>query len=240
MTRESLARTTVGVVIPVYNEAQNIERTLDAIQQGVGDLAARFTVNIVYDKDDDNTLPVIHAIASKYPFPVCLIKNKARGVCEAIKTGLIEAQGDYVLVTMADMSDDYSILTRMLTLADEGYDVVCGSRYMKGGRINGGPFLKQWLSRMAGVTLCWIRKVPTHDITNSYKLYKKKIFDVIKIESSGGFELGMEITAKAFVLRYRITEVPSQWWDRTEGKSRFKLMAWLPCYLRWYFFLLFS
>jgi glycosyltransferase involved in cell wall biosynthesis len=240
MTRENGGQLTVGIVVPVYNEGKNIERTLDAMARGMGPFSARFTVSIVYDREDDDTLPVLKSITHKYPFPVRPLRNQSRGACGAIKTGLSQAGGDYVLVSMADMSDDYSILPAMLSLAEQGYDIICASRYMKGGAIHGGPFLKQGLSRLAGLTLHWLKKIPTRDITNSYKMYRRGIFERIRIESSGGFELGMEITAKAFALGYRITELPSHWWDRTEGKSRFRLMAWLPCYLRWYFFVVFS
>ena len=230
---------TIGIIIPVYNEALNIERNIDAISQGIAQSEDRFSVNIVYDFDEDTTLPVIEKIRVKYPFPIQLIKNSARGVCNAIKTGLKEAKGDYLLVTMADMSDDYGVLPAMVERAKQGFDVVCGSRYMKGGKTHGGPFLKQSLSRLAGTSLHLLARIPTHDITNSYKIYKKTFLEKIQIESTGGFEIGMEITAKAYIEGYKITEVPCQWWDRTEGKSRFQLFRWLPKYIRWYLLLIF-
>jgi glycosyltransferase involved in cell wall biosynthesis len=229
---------TIGIIIPVYNESGNIERNLDAIAAGIKGSDDQFSANIIYDFPEDTTLPVIERIRSKYTFPINLIKNTVRGVCQAIKTGLDQAQGEFLVVTMADMSDDYAILPRMVEVAKQGYDVVCGSRYMKGGKTHGGPFIKQNLSRLAGLSLYALTRIPTHDITNSYKLYRKSFLKTITIESTGGFELGMEITAKAFLKGYKIAEIPSQWWDRTEGKSRFQLLRWLPKYLRWYGLLL--
>ena len=228
---------TFGIIIPVYNEALNIEGNLDAIQKGVAASDGIFTVNIVYDMDNDTTLPVIDQISSKYTFKINLIKNTARGVCNAIKTGFDRSEGEYLLVTMADMSDDYGALPAMSEAAKQGFDVVCGSRYMKGGELHGGPVIKQGLSRLAGLSLLFLTGIPTHDITNSYKIYRKSLLKDIEIESTGGFEIGMEITAKAFIQGYKITEVPCQWWDRTEGKSRFQLLRWLPKYLRWYMLL---
>jgi hypothetical protein len=139
---------------------------------------------------------------------------------------------------MADMSDDYSVLPAMIQKAREGYDIVCPSRYMKGGKLKGGPFVKQFLSRLSWVSLCWLTGLPTHDATNSYKLYSRKTLNRMKIESDGGFEIGLEIVAKAFIMGEKITEIPSQWYDRIEGKSKFKLMKWIPKYLKWYFFLI--
>lgn len=60
------------------------------------------------------------------------------------------------------------------------------------------------------------------------------MLDAITIESKGGFEIGMEITVKAYIAGYKITEVPTTWYDRTNGESNFKLWAWLPNYLHWY------
>jgi hypothetical protein len=124
----------------------------------------------------------------------------------------------------------------MLELYREGNHVVVGSRYMKGGRIVNGPALKQALSRVAGVSLHWLRRIPTHDATNAFKIYDGAMLRQFSIESKSGFELNLEITVKAFLGRRRIVEIPTVWRDRTQGKSKFKLWAWLPNYLRWYFY----
>jgi dolichol-phosphate mannosyltransferase len=109
---------------------------------------------------------------------------------------------------------------------------------MKGGKQLGGPKFKGTLSRMAGLSLHYLTGIPTHDISNSFKMYTSRVIKSIQIESSGGFELGMEIVCKAFLAGFKITEVPSVWRDRSAGQSRFKLWKWLPHYLRWYFFTL--
>lgn len=224
----------LNIVIPVYNEGANIGGTLSKIAQALHDVPFSAQVTIVYDFDEDDTLPIVESIRPQYPLPVCLQKNTGKGVCGAIKEGLLGSNTTFVLVTMADMSDDYDKLPQMLSTAADGWDVVCGSRYMRGGRQYGGPLIKRTLSRLAGLSLHWLVRVPTHDITNSYKLYRRSIFETIRIESTGGFEIGIEIVVKAFVQRMRITEVPCSWWDRTEGKSRFRLAKWLPFYLKWY------
>src|SRR5690242_6885655 len=139
-----------------------------------------------------------------------------------------------VLVVMADLSDDLTRVDQMLALYSQGHDVVVGSRYMRGGRLMGGPFFKQLLSRVAGISLYWLRGIPTHDATNAFKIYDRDMVMSFTIESRGGFELNLELTVKAFLSGRSITELPSTWRDRTSGKSRFRLWKWLPRYLYWY------
>ena len=88
--------------------------------------------------------------------------------------------------------------------------------YMKGGRLIGGPWLKQLLSHLSGLTLCWFRRIPTHDATNAFKIYDRAMLGNLRIESKGGFELSLEITVKAFLAGYTITETPSTW-ERPDG-----------------------
>ena len=227
----------LSVVCPVYNEAANIVRVLDELRTKVSVL---MEVLIIYDREDDNTLPVVHTVAAHYPFGVRLVQNRfAAGVLNAIKTGFLESQGEAVLVVMADLSDDLSRVDEMYHLIIAGgFDIVNGSRYAPGGRQIGGPLLKGLLSRLAGVSLHYLVKLPTHDVTNSFKMYKQEFLKSITVESTGGFEIGMELVVKAFVNGGSITELPTTWTDRTSGQSRFRLWKWLPHYLRWYFYAL--
>jgi dolichol-phosphate mannosyltransferase len=105
---------------------------------------------------------------------------------------------------------------------------------MKDGKQIGEPWFKKLLSRTAGMSLYYLAGIPTHDVTNSFKMYTKRVLNDFTIESNGGFELKMEIVIKAHLKGYKITEVPSIWRDRSAGESRFKLWQWLPKYLRWY------
>jgi hypothetical protein len=106
---------------------------------------------------------------------------------------------------------------------------------MKGGKQTGGPFIKGLMARFAGLSLHYLAKLPTHDATNSFKLYRTSFLKKQKIESTGGFELGMELVVKAYLQGYKIMETPTIWTDRQEGKSNFKIIEWLPSYLKWYF-----
>ena len=222
------------IVIPVYNEGANFRALWTEL---ISAIKTPFTALVVYDFDEDNTLPVAQEIIAAGETRLTLRKNAyGRGVTNAIKTGLEAVESGPVLVTMADLSDEMSAVDKMYELYLQGFDVVCGSRYMKGGRLIGGPFFKQLMSRVSGLTLHYFRGVPTHDATNSFKLYDAGMVHDVKVESVAGFELGLELTVKAFLNGYRIAEIPSVWRDRTAGTSRFRIMHWLPHYLKWYFY----
>jgi dolichol-phosphate mannosyltransferase len=222
----------LSVVIPVFNEGANFGR----LWQGLSAVDAAFRAFVVYDFDGDDTVPVVRRIQETGERRLRLLKNSVgRGVVGAIRSGFQQVDSGPVLVLMADLSDDLNDLARMLELYREGYDVVVGSRYMPGGRIIGGPLLKKSLSRAAGVSLHYLRGIPTHDATNAFKLYDAEMLKTMVLESTQGFSLNLEITVKAFLAGYPIAEVPTTWTDRTSGESRFRLWKWLPAYLRWYF-----
>ena len=224
---------TVNIIIPVYNEGPNIGRTLAEIAEKIKNLHRVF---VVYDFDQDNTLPVVREFMQKRK-NISLVKNKyGNGVLNAIRTGFAAVDDGVAVVVMADLSDDIGKIDQMFAKINQGYDIVCGSRYVKGGGQIGGPGFKKMLSWLAGVSLYYLTGVPTRDISNSFKMYTKTVLNDIEVQSRGGFEVGMEITVKAFFKGYKITEVPTVWHDRSTGKSRFKLWKWLPKYIHWYLF----
>jgi dolichol-phosphate mannosyltransferase len=221
------------VIIPVYNEGANFPMLYQELTEK---LTTPHKTVIVYDFDGDDTVPVVKHYQKKDSSLVLHKNTRGRGALNALLSGFDYVNSGPVLVTMADLSDDLTIADKMYIAYLDGADVVCGSRYMKGGRQIGGPLLKRTLSRLAGISLHYLRGVPTHDITNNFRLYDKDFLNSIIIESTGGFEVAMEITVKAFRERKNIVEIPSTWRDRTAGEAKFKLWKWLPSYLRWYFY----
>lgn len=220
------------VVCPVYHEQDNIPPLWREVQQH---FRFPFRVHFVYDREDDPTLPVLRDLMAKAPGQVAVIANPAGGALNALRTGLNQMpSGVPVLVMMADLSDDLSVVASMLKAWEAGAKIVVASRYMRGGRQLGGPLLKRTLSRLAGNSLYWLGRIPVHDVTNNFRLYDGAFLKTVTIESTGGFELALELTVKAVRAGLPVTEVPSTWRDRSAGTSRFKLMKWLPRYLRWY------
>jgi dolichol-phosphate mannosyltransferase len=223
----------VSVVIPVYNEGENIQvcvrRLTDALAQTPHELI------VSYDFDEDSTLPALAAMPDRPP-TVRLVRNSlGNGVANALIAGFAAARGDVVVTSMADLSDPPSVIPLMAAkIREEGADIVSGSRYMPGGSQTGGPRLKTLMSRTAGLSLHYVGGMPTHDATTNFRAYSRRLLDDVAVESARGFEVGLELTTKAHLLGYRIDEVPSSWEDRTAGASKFDLVGWLPAYLHWY------
>lgn len=225
-----------SIVVPVYNEAENIACFLRGIEQEVrGD----YELLVVYDFDEDNTLTAIEALQPPMP-RLRLVKNElGRGVVNAIRCGFAASRGWLgAIVTMADLSDPPDRINALTEGLRQGLDVVAGSRYMRGGQQVGGPLVKRTLSRWAGCLAYWLTGIGVHDVTTNYRAYSRRLIVTTQIESKGGFELGLELTVKCHLRGWRVGEVPSGWRDRSAGQSRFRLIAWLPGYLRWYLRLL--
>lgn len=223
----------ISVVIPVYNEGENIQLCISRLTAALADVPHELIV--CYDFDEDSTLPAIEAMPDR-PVTVRLVKNAlGKGVANALIAGFAAARGDVIVTSMADLSDPPAVIPLMATkIREEGADVVSGSRYMPGGSQQGGPRMKTLMSRTAGLSLHYVAGLPTHDATTNFRGYSRRFLQDVVVESERGFEVGLELTTKAHLLGYRVDEVPSSWEDRTAGTSQFDLVGWLPAYLHWY------
>jgi dolichol-phosphate mannosyltransferase len=221
----------LSIVMPVFKEGDRIEPVVRALTAAI---PTPHELLVVYDFDEDPTRPAAERLATELPAVRPFRNDLGRGVLNAMKAGIAGSSGAYVLITMADGSDEAHVVEPMLDLARGGADVVAASRYMRGGHQVGGPLIKRTLSRIAGLSLHWVGGVATHDPTNNFKLYSRRLLDATPIESSAGFELALELTVKATLAGRRVAEVPTTWRDRTAGESNFKLRKWLPFYLKWY------
>ena len=222
------------IVTPVYNEGDNFPELYRQVSQ----IKTPHELIVVYDFDEDNTVPVVKRFQKKDEQLILRKNNRGRGALGALLSGFDYVKDGPLLVIMADLCDDLTMVDKMYAEYQKGATVVCPSRYMPGGRQLGGSLFKRTLSRLAGTSLYWIRRIPTHDVTNSFRLYDKAFIDSIEIESTGGFDVTMEITVKAFIQGKKIVELPTTWRDRTAGESNFQLRKWLPSYLHWYLYAL--
>ena len=222
----------LDIVIPVYNEGKNILPTLESLQQHV---KTPWRVLICYDKDDDNTLPVVRALPPE-SFHLKLVKNRGRGALGAVLTGFEESTAPAVLMFPAD--DDYNApqIDRMVEKLREGCDIVAASRFVPGGCMKGCPWLKATLVRCSAFTLFYLARVPTRDPSNGLRIFSRRVLDSIPIESRVGFAYSIELLVKAHRLGWRIGEVRASWFERRAGKSRFQVLRWIPQYLRWFFY----
>jgi dolichol-phosphate mannosyltransferase len=199
----------LSVVIPSRHEpASNIFDTARGLRDAVPD------VRIVAVNDD----------------------GEPHGFGLAVRRGLDRCADGYVVICMADGSDDPAVLGDMIKELSYGYDMVVGSRYMKGGKQIGGPLVKRILSHWCGRIL-YEFGLPVHDATNAYRMIRASRLKELNLESTG-FDLNLEITAKAYRAGWRICEVPVTWRDRRGGRSKFKLWKELPSYGYWFMYAL--
>jgi len=223
----------ISIVIPAYNEDDAIIPVLDRMFESV---RLSSEVLVVVDSEDDSTIPVVVEYAQKEPRLRYLVNSYGRGPANAIRYGIDSSAAPVAVVTMADGCDDPRQIDDLARLVERGVAVACASRYMAGGQQVGGPFLKGFLSRLAGRSLRWLAHTGTRDATNSFKAYSTDFVRQVGIDSRDGFEIGIELTAKAKRMRLPVAEIPTIWLDRQAGVSNFKVARWIPKYLRWYRF----
>jgi dolichol-phosphate mannosyltransferase len=222
-----------SIVVTAYNEGEEIVACLDRILEGV---KLPCEVLVVYDSPEDTTAPWVEKYAREDGRVVPTLNTFGRGPAYAIRYGFAMAQAPVVVVTMADGCDDPQQIDALVRLVERGVVVAAASRYSRGGQQVGGPLLKRSMSRAAGLSLAWLARVGTRDATNSFKAYDRSFVQDVGIDSDAGFEVGLELVAKARRLRLPVAELPTIWLDRTFGASNFKIRAWLPRYLHWYRF----
>jgi glycosyltransferase involved in cell wall biosynthesis len=223
----------VSVVIPAYNEGDHITPVLDRILEAV---TLPCEILVVVDDEKDNTIVAIEHAREKSDQIRCVINTYGRGPANAIRFGIDAATAPVAVVTMADGCDDPFQIDELTRLVERGVVVAAASRYARTGQQVGGPWLKSSLSRLAGLSLHYLARVGTKDATNSFKAYSTDFVKAVGIESDRGFEIGIEMVAKARRHRLPVAEIPTIWLDRAFGESNFRLKAWLPRYLKWYFY----
>jgi glycosyltransferase involved in cell wall biosynthesis len=221
----------VSVVIPAYNEGEEIVPVLERIFESV---MLPCEALVVVDFEDDTTKPVVLRLAENEPRLRCLVSTYGRGPANAIRYGIDHATTRVVVVTMADGCDDARQIDDLVRLVERGVVVAAASRYMAGGQQVGGPLLKGMLSSVAGRSLHLVARVGTRDATNSFKAYSTAFVRAVGIDSRAGFEIGIELTAKAKRLGLPTAEIPTIWLERQHGMSSFQIASWIPSYLRWY------
>lgn len=221
----------LSIVIPAYNEAEYIVLTLNRIRDSV---KTSFECLIVVDDSKDTTIPFVEAYGKSDPRFRFILNDLGPGPAMAIKKGISNAKGDYIAVVAGDGSDDVNQIDDLVKLVERGVSVAVASRHVQGGQLVGSPFLKGFLSRIAGLSLYHLARIGTRDSTNNFKIYDKNFLKMITIESRYGFELGLELVTKAKQNKLKIAEIPTIWIERSEGKSNFPLLKSVPRYLYWY------
>ena len=222
----------LDIVIPVYNEGENILSVLDSLNRFV---KTPFRVIICYDHDTDTTLRTLE-ISDTSGIEYVPVKNQGVGVHGAVMTGFHFSTAPAVTVIPAD--DDYNaqIIDKMYSAFKSGGEIVVASRFMEGGSMVGCPFMKSVLVRTVAFTLHHLARLPATDPTNGFRLFSRRALEVIPVESTQGFTYSIELLVKAHRLGWPIRTVAAKWIERSKGESRFRILKWAGSYLKWYFY----
>ena len=224
----------IDIIVPVFNEEGNILKTLEEIIKKV---KINNRILIVYDFDED---PTINVVKKNFSSPkIKLIKNKYYGFNGAIKTAFEIIDAKAAILYPADDHENFDLITRMYDKFNEGFDIVCASRFISGSRYEGAPFIKSLIVKIVSFTLNLFTTLETKDATNGFRLFSNEIIQKFPIESKKGFTFSIELLAKAHRHKYKITELPEKWPVRVNGKSKFNYYT-IFFYLKWYLYILMS
>jgi glycosyltransferase involved in cell wall biosynthesis len=223
----------ISVIIPAFEEGESVVAGLINLSR---EIQQPNEILVIVDNPIDSTVAPVNKLSEEHPAIRLVVNTYGAGPANAIRYGIDQAIANVVVVTMADGCDDPRQVEELAHLVKRGVVIASASRYMPGGQQVGGPRIKRILSRVAGKSFALITGIGTRDATNSFKAYDKNFVEKVGIHSRHGFEIGLELTAKARRLGLSVAEIPTTWIDRTFGKSNFRLAKWLPRYLGWYLF----
>ncbi len=220
----------LSIVIPSHNE----ERNLPSLVESLDSLRKRESWNceivIVDDNSKDGTGKVAEELSKKYGNLTVVHRSSNPGMGNALKEGTSIAKGKTIIWAMADKSDNPETFPRMVEKINSGFDMVFGSRYIKGGSRGDLAVHKAFFSMSYSLLAKLVFGLRVNDITNAFRCFRKKVFDSVNLDS-GDFAISPEFAIKAHKAHFRLGEVPTNYTDRKEGKTTFKIMKMGPRYL---------
>ena len=187
---------------------------------------------VVVDESSDKTDEVADSYSRKYNNIKAIHRESGiRGLGSALKDGTKAAKGKYVVWVMGDNSDDLSTIPEFIKKLKKEYDMVFGSRYMKGGSSGDLNAFKRILSFGYTYISSILFGLKVHDITNAFRAFKKEVFNNIALESND-FAICAEFAIKTHLKGYKLGEVPTSYTKRRIGKSKFNLLNTGVAYIK--------
>ena len=210
------------VIIPTYNEIENIERIIHAVFQ----LPSSFHVLIVDDNSPDGTFNKVSELQKQYSEKLFLeVRTKKSGLGTAYVHGFkwaLSHNYQYIYEMDADFSHNPNDLEKLYLACQNGADVAVGSRYSKGVNVVNWPLNRVLMSYFASVYVKFITGMQIHDATAGFICYKRNVLETINIDKIKfvGYAFQIEMKYRAFVNKFEIEEVPIIFTDRTLGESK--------------------
>jgi glycosyltransferase involved in cell wall biosynthesis len=213
----------LSVVIPMFNEAENVEVTLTRVERALASFQGTYEIIAVNDGSIDNTLKILERVASQNGKVkvVSYSKNFGRGM--ALRTGFKESKGAIVVSIDADLSYDPRYIMDFVKILrnEQDIDFVLASPYMPGGSVQNVPFLRLWISKLGNKILRIAMPNQIYTSTGIFRAYRRKVLDSLELESDGK-EIHLEVLSKAIALGFRVKEIPVVLTNRKRGRSKFR------------------
>lgn len=214
----------VFVITPTYNERNNLE----ILSKKIFDLKiSGLTLVVVDDNSPDGTGAFAEELVKIYPVKV-IHREKKMGLgtayAQAFKEIIIKDKPDYIIQMDTDLSHDASIIPKMLEKITD-CDVVLGSRYVPGGKIENWNFFRRMISRWGNIYARFILGLPYKDLTGGFKCFRREVLENIDLNSlsSVGYNFQIETTLAAHKKGYKICEIPITFTERKGGASKFNI-----------------
>ncbi len=213
----------LSVVIPAHNEEGRIASTVTAIYDQLSSARIAHEILVVNDSSQDRTEQILIELRARVPTLRHINNAPPNGFGFAVRIGLAAFKGDAVAIVMADASDRPEDLVTYYHKLQEGYDCAFGSRFMRGAKIVDYPWPKLFMNRLANFFIRTLFWMSYNDVTNAFKMYRRSVIAGIQPLLAYHFNLTVELPLKAIVRGYRFAVIPTSWYNRTEGVSKFKI-----------------
>jgi dolichol-phosphate mannosyltransferase len=212
------------LILPTYNEAENIEAIVHAALEQLALTGREHTVLIVDDGSPDGTGRLAHGLAERHPDVRVLHRPQKQGLGRAYLAGFEIALADgaeLVLEMDSDFSHDPADLPRLIAAADSA-DLVLGSRYVPGGGVEDWGALRRLVSRGGSWYARTLLGVPIRDLTGGFKVFNRRVLEGIDLAGvhADGYGFQIELTYRAVQAGFGVTEVPIRFRERREGQSK--------------------
>ncbi|MDP2939636.1 MAG: glycosyltransferase family 2 protein [Candidatus Omnitrophota bacterium] len=225
----------LSVIVPARNETKNLHKIIPPLISELEKEKIEFEVIIVNDNSLDDTQAVSQKLSFMYPKIRVVKRAMPFGFGRALKDGFKESKGKVIIPFMADGSDDPADLVRLYRKILEGYDLVYGSRFMKGGRVYHYPILKLIINRIANHLLKIIFKIDNSDITNAFKAIRREALVSLMPLEATEFNITLEIPLKARIKNVRHAFMPVSWKGRDSGVSNLRVINLIKYYKQYFF-----
>jgi dolichol-phosphate mannosyltransferase len=214
----------LSIVIPAHDEEEHVGATVAALAERLGAAGIAHEIVVVDDHSTDATAAAVARAAEDLPNVRCVANaRRPKGFGNAIATGLDEFRGEAVCIVMADASDDPGDVVAYWRAIEAGYDCAFGTRFTRAARVVEYPLPKLVLNRAANALIALLFGIRYNDVTNAFKCYRREVIAGVQPILAHHFNITVELPLKAIVRGYSWTVVPTSWYNRKHGVSKFKI-----------------